>query len=604
MSTDTMPGLDIKKMGDDTFTEEQKSYLDGFFAGIKNRGIGFAGLETDPVAAAPKKREKKKIPEERMKEGSHPFDAYPRLLRQAKTNAPPEKEDIFRYKWNGLFWLAPVHDGYMCRLRIPGGVVTAPQWRELADCTEELASGFGQITTRNNLQIRVIQPEDAPDLLCRVQSVGLHSRGSGADNLRNLTANPTAGIDPYEIIDVMPYVKELSRVIINSLEFYNLPRKFNISFDGGNVVRVAEDTNDIGFRAIKLEKPPEGHPLRGQVEAGVYFQILLGGITGHQEFAEDSGVICRADQAVEVAADLVRVFIENGNRGNRGKARMIYLLKEWGFAKYIEETEKKLGWKLVRFDETDPGHTSLVTPHEKPDIPHPHLGVHRQKQEGLSYIGVHVPMGQIPAAQMRAVADVAETYGSGEIRLTIFENLIIPDIPDGEVEAAEAVLHEAGLRCGASFVRGGMAACTGNRYCKFSSADTKGQGLALADYLDQNIELDQPVNVHITGCPHSCAQHYIGDVGLLACKVQTGEEIAEGFHVFVGGGFGKGKKSLGRQLFKSVVAGDELNRKMLALFETYLGQREGGESFREFTARYDIGTLGGMVLQKLEPGAA
>ncbi|MEM9481931.1 MAG: hypothetical protein AAGA58_19950 [Verrucomicrobiota bacterium] len=314
----------------DDFTEEQKNYLAGFFTGVSHGGLTFAQAEPaagpQPLEAPPEEKKKKLIPEEQFKVDQHPFDALPRLNDLAKADAHPEKPDIFRFKWNGLFWLAPVVEGYMCRLRIPGGVVTANQVRALSDIADDIASGFLQITTRNNFQVRVIQPKDTPELLRRIQDCGLHSRGSGADNLRNFTSNPTSGIDPHELIDVLPYVRDLAHVVINSLEFYDLPRKFNVSYDSGGLTKVAEDTNDIGLRAIKLNEPSEGHPLHGKIKAGVYFQILLGGVTGHKEFAENAGVICRPEDSVEVVAALTKVFIENGNRGNRKKARMVYLI--------------------------------------------------------------------------------------------------------------------------------------------------------------------------------------------------------------------------------------------------------------------------------------
>ncbi len=577
---------------DAPFTPEQDAFLSGFFSGLTNRGLSFAAAEPAAGPAA----EKKLIPEERIKQELHPFDAFPRIRSKARTNAAPEKEDIFRFKWNGLFWLAPVHEGYMCRLRIPGGQVRSHQVRELASIADDIASGYLQITTRNHFHISVVQPRDCPELLRRIQDAGLHSRGAGADNLRNFTANPTAGVDPYELIDVTPHVNRLAQYIINSLEFYDLPRKFNVSFDGGGLVGVAEDTNDIGLRAIELREPPEGHPLRGRIEAGICFQILLGGVTGHEEFAENCGAICRADDAVEVVAALTRTYIRNGNRSNRGKSRLIYLLKDWGFEKYLAAADELLDGELIRFDLQDPANTALIVPREKPNPPHPHLGAHPQKQEGLSWLGGHIPVGILPTPQVRALCEIADAFGNGEMRLTIFQNLILPNIPTGKLEAARAALEAAGLRDTASLIRGGVAACTGNRYCKYASADTKGNAIDLVDFLDAHIELDKPINIHVTGCPHSCAQHYIGDIGLLACKVKKSDnaEPVEGYHVFVGGGFGP-NKSLGRQLFKSIPAGEELNTRILALLQAYLKERKESETFLDFTTRTDSETLVAMT---------
>lgn len=562
----------------------QAQYLDGFFAGMRNRGLSFADAE--PLAGPqPKAAEKKKklTAEEQIKQEKNSFDGLADLRAKAKTNTPPEKSDIFRFKWNGLFWLAPVHEGYMCRLRIPGGIVSSDQFRELASIADDLASGYLQLTTRNNVQIRIIQPKDTLELLQRVEGCGLKSRGSGADNLRNFTATPTSGFDPHELIDVMPFIHDLAHLVQNSAEFYDLPRKFNISFDSGGLVPVAEDTNDIGMRAVRMG-------------GEVYFRILLGGVTGHREFAEDCGYLCRPEDAVDVCAALTRVWMQHGSRDSRSKARMIYLIKEWGYEKYLEETQKLLGFDLIPFEEKD------LDPLEKPVVSHPQIGAYPQKQEGLQSLGVYVPVGMLQTDEARAIAAVADEFGTGELRLTIFQNLLIPNIPADRIEAAKATLADAGLGCEASFIRGGAAACTGNMYCKYASANTKGHTMELIDYLESRLTLDQPINIHTTGCPHSCAQHYIGDIGLLACKVKVEEtgEAVEGYHVFVGGGFGAERKRLGRQLFKSLAAGPELYQRIHALLSVYLLKREPGESFLDFSTRQEIEALEAMTLEALE----
>ena len=465
----------LEKVAGEVVSPDQQAYLDGFFTGLKNRGLGFADAE--PEAGPQPKKKAKVIPEEKMKQELHPFDAFPILRKRAKGNEAPEKEDVFRFKWNGLFWLGPVHEGYMCRLRMPGGTVSSSQLRELASITDDIAWGYLQITTRNNFQVRVVKPKDTPELIRRLQDCGLTSRGTGADNLRNFTASPTAGFDPHELIDVMPHIKDLAHYIVNNQEFYDLPRKFNVSMDGGGLCKVAEDTNDIGLRAIQLREPPEGHPLHGKVSAGVYFKVLLGGVTGHQEFAEDCGLICRPEEATDVIAALTRTYIRNGNRSNRGKSRLIYLLKEWGEDKYLAEAEEILGEPLLRLATDD----ALIDRVDKPEVPHAHVGVHAQKQAGMNWVGVYVPVGLLQSEEARVIADVSERYGSGEMRLTIYQNIIIPNIPDDQLEAAKAALAEGGLRCEASLIRGGVAACTGNRYCKFASSDTKGHALEVVD---------------------------------------------------------------------------------------------------------------------------
>ena len=341
---------------------------------------------------------------------------------------------------------------------------------------------------------------------------------------------------------------------------------------------MAEDTNDIGLRAVRKD---------GQV----YFLLLLGGVTGHQEFAEDCGYLCRPEDAVELCLALVRVWIRHGRRDNRGKSRLIYLMKDWGVEKFLAETQKLLTFDLIPFNASD------LEPTLRPLEPHPQVGPYPQSQEGLHWLGVYVPVGILQSEEARAIARVADEFGSGELRLTIFQNLIIPNIPTERIEEAKAALREAGLGCEASYIRGGASACTGNRHCKFASSDTKGHTMELIEHLESRLVLDQPINIHTTGCPHSCAQHYIGDIGLLACKVRVEgqDDPVEGYHVFVGGGFGEEKKRLGRQLLKSVPAGPVLCGKIESLLKGYLASREEGESFLEFTTRHSLEDLEKLV---------
>ncbi|MFL2451358.1 MAG: NirA family protein [Verrucomicrobiales bacterium] len=585
MSTNTPNRIAGKEI-----SPSQKNWLDGFFAGFKNQGISFS----DAVSNSKNDPKKQKlIAEEKIKKTKNPFNAFSSLIKLAKRNLGPEKDDAFRFKWNGLFWLAPIHEGYMCRLRIPGGMINSNQLIELASISEDLAWGYLQITTRNNFQIRVIEPKDTPTLLRRIQDCGLHSRGAGADNLRNFTSNPTAGIDPYELIDVSPLINELAHTVINQPEFYDLPRKFNVSLDGGGIVGVAEDTNDIGLRAIRLKDPPKGHPLHGKVKGGVWFRLLMGGVTGHKEFAEDCGAICRPEDAVEIITALVKVYIQNGNRGNRGKARLVYLIKEWGNEKYIGKAQELLDGQLVNFDFSDPLFSELIENHEKPLIPHAHVGDHQQLQEGLSWLGVYIPVGILQSKEARLIAEVAKEFGTGDLRLTIFQNIIIPNIPRDRINAAREKLADGGLATEISLIKGGTVACTGNQHCKFSSSDTKSHATEIVQYLDNRITLDKPINIHVTGCPHSCAQHYIGDIGLLACKVSLNkkDDPVEGYHIFIGGGFGPDKSRIGRQIFKSIPAGNSINQTIHAMLIAYLSKRKDKESFFEFTSRHNVDYL-------------
>ena len=600
MSNATLPFTEVAGQ---KLNGEQSAYLEGLFTGLRNRGLSFADVEPNPAAQPAKALVADLIFEERVKRELHPLDAFDVLLEHAAANKAPDKEALFRFKWNGLFFLTPNKEAFMARLRIPGGQLQTFQLREIARVAQELTSGYVQITTRANFQIRLIEMKDAPEVLRRIQSVGLHTRGAGADNIRNLTANPTAGIDPHELIDTMPLCHQLGQIILNDRAFYDLPRKFNIAFDGGGLIGTVEDTNDIGLRAVKVGAASDPIP------PGIYFRVALGGATGHKAFARDISVLVKPDEVLKVTAALVRVYIANGNRGDRKKARLKHLLETWTLEKYLEETEKLLGYKLLRVPGPGPGNGAMeywsngltqshhsTTPslhHSAPSlVPHSHVGVFPQKQKGLNYIGVAIPVGQITPKQMLRLAEIAELYGSSEVRLTVWQNLIIPNIPDAFVETVKKALVKMGLHWQQSNLRSGIIACTGSSYCKFAAANTKGHALELADYLDKRVKLDQPINIHLTGCPNSCAQHYMGDIGLLGAKVKVAGESFDGYHVFVGGGFG-GRQAIGRQIFQGVSCND-LKPMLERMLKGYLRHRNDGEPFQSFTNRHDVSALQGI----------
>ncbi|HEY2574313.1 MAG TPA: NirA family protein [Verrucomicrobiaceae bacterium] len=562
------------------FNDAQKRYLEGFFAGISARGVSFGDLAPAPASpsAAPAGPSLDELTrEERIKHDLHPFDAIEQLMLDARWNAKPDAESVFRYKWNGLFWLNPVKDGYMCRLRIPGGVVRSYQLRELASIARELTTGYIQITTRNNFQIRLIEPKHCPEVLRRIQGCGLHSRGAGADNIRNITMNPCAGYDPCELIDVRPFVHELATRIVSSREFYDLPRKFNIAFDGGGLVSSVEDTNDIGATAVEIGENSEA------LEPGVWFRILLGGVTGHQTFASDWGVLVKQDQLIPVIMAIVRVFIRDGDRSNRKKARLKYLLEKRGLDGFRDDVEKLAGFKMQRL----PADSKVQLPRKFSQQGHSHVGVVPQRQKGLNCIGASVPVGQLTARQLDRMADLADSYGTGEIRLTVWQNFIVPNVPDAYVATVRKALKKLGFPTEESPLRNGFVACTGNRYCKYAASDTKGHAIAMMEYLDKRVKLDKPVNIHFTGCAHSCAQHFMGDIGLLGTKVKS--ESGEGYHITVGGGFGENRK-VGRQIFSGVPS-ESLGAMLETMLKGYLAARSEGESFHAFCNRHTVGRL-------------
>jgi len=276
---------------------------------------------------------------------------------------------------------------------------------------------------------------------------------------------------------------------------------------------------------------------------------------------------------------MIRVFIEQGDRTDRKKARLKYLLDKAGVPKFLADTQKKLGFPLIKFAREKCIQRSRA-------LRHGHIGVYRQKQKGKNYIGVVVPVGVMTAKQMRRVADISTNYGSGQLRLTPWQNLLMPDVADGFVETVKRQLVRIGLHHEATNVAGGLVACTGNTGCKFAATDTKGQALALADYLNKRIQLDQPINIHLTGCPNSCAQHYIGDIGLQGVKVNSGGESVEGYNIVFGGGFGA-DAMIAKEVFKGLSFA-EVPKLLERVLKSYLLQRNGSEAFAAFIGRHEI----------------
>jgi ferredoxin-nitrite reductase len=585
---------------------EQKRYLEGFMAGLQiaktarpangaangvSAANGTVSEPTGPDAAALRAQDRvlkaggKLSDPEKFKRELNPLDGYEKLKEQAAKNEAPKADDNFRWRFFGLFYLAPTHANYMCRLRIPNGILTHWQLAGLATLAEKYAGGYSHVTTRANLQMRDIEPKNSIAMVEGIQDLGLCSRGSGADNIRNVTGTPTAGIDPQELIDTRPYARAWHFHILNDRAMYGLPRKFNVGFDGGGVIAVLEDTNDIGFQAVEVK---DGFG----AEQGVWFRLMLGGITGHQDFARDTGVIVKPDDATMVADAVVRVFIDHGDRTNRAKARLKYVLDAWGFEKFVAAMEEKLSRKLVRVP------IEAIAPRPAYDRL-AHIGAHPQKQRGLCWIGVVLPVGKVTAAQMRGLASVASEFGDGDIRLTVWQNLLISGVPEDRVPAAEAAIEAIGLTTKATSIRAGLVACTGNAGCRLAMSNTKGHAEAIAQHCESHVQLDGPINIHLTGCPNSCAQHYIGDVGLLGVKVQVSEEgdQVEGYHIHVGGGFGP-DAMCGREIFHDVKA-EDAPKTVERMLKAYLAHRSSPqESFLAFARRHEIDALKSMCEQQ------
>jgi ferredoxin-nitrite reductase len=424
------------------------------------------------------------------------------------------------------------------------------------------------------------------ELIEGIQDLGLCSRGSGADNIRNVTGTPTAGIDPQELLDTRPYAREWHYHILNDRSLYGLPRKFNVAFDGAGKIAVLEDTNDIAFSAVEVK---DGFG----IEPGVWFRLGVGGITGHRDFAKPTGIVVMPQDATRVADAIVRVFIDTGDRTNRLKARLKYVLDSMGVDKFMEAVEERLGRKLTRAPKeaiaTRPAFDRMA-----------HIGVHAQKQAGLNWIGVTLPVGKLTCDQMRGLAKIAQDLGDGEIRLTVWQNLLISGVRDEDVALATAAIETIGLSTNASQIRAGLIACTGNAGCKFAASNTKLHAAKIGDWCESRVEVDTPLNIHLTGCHHSCAQHYISDIGLIAAKVPVGEsdDTVEGYHLFTGGGFGP-DADIGQEVYHDLKA-EDAPQTIERLLKAYLKNRASpGETFLTFARRHD-----GSALRKLAEAEA
>ena len=408
-----------------------------------------------------------------------------------------------------------------------------------------------------------------------LRDLGIATQGAGADNIRNVTASTLSGIDETELIETLPLARELHYHILHKPELYGLPRKFNIAFDGSGRISSLAETNDISWHAVEVTESSDG------LEAGVYFLLGLGGITGHGDFAHPTGILAKPDECVAISEAILRVFIMHGDRTDRKKARLKYVLDAWGFEKFLQEVEKDYKRPLKKV-----ASHRFIQPNNIDRWAH--VDVHSQKQPGLCYVGVVLPVGRITSQQCRGLAKIASSFGSGSIRLTVWQNLIIPDIATQDMKAVQRAIEELDLDWRASSFRAGLVACTGSAGCKFAAADTKKHAMILAEYLEDRFDLDEPINIHFTGCHHSCAQHAIGDIGLIATKVEVGEEMVEGYHILVGGRTGI-DFAIGKKLFESVVV-SALPAAVESILDYYLKNKNERESFADFVQRCDLFT--------------
>ncbi|MFS8782677.1 ferredoxin--nitrite reductase [Synechococcus sp. R6-7] len=467
----------------------------------------------------------------------------------------PEDDRDHRLKWLGIFFRKRTPGQFMLRLRLPNGILTSGQMRMLGAIIHPYGEqGVADITTRQNLQLRGIPIEEMPQILGYLKEVGLTSIQSGMDNVRNITGSPLAGIDPDELIDVRGLTRKVQDMVTNNGEgnpsFSNLPRKFNIALCGCRDNSVHAEINDLAFvPAFK--------------EGKLGFNVLVGGFFSARRCAEAIGLDVWVDprDVVPLCEAVLLVYRDHGLRANRQKARLMWLIDEWGLEKFRAAVERQTGHPLLRAAEKDE-----VVWHKR-DL----LGVHAQKQPGLNFVGLHVPVGRLNALEMMELARLAEVYGSGELRLTVEQNVLIPNVPDSRVASLlkEPLLKKFSPNPGP--LQRGLVSCTGNQFCNFALIETKNRAVALMEELEAELEIPQTVRIHWTGCPNSCGQPQVADIGLMGTTARKDGRVVEAVDIYMGGEVGKDAK-LGECVRKGIPC-EDLKPVLVELLREHFGAR-------------------------------
>lgn len=493
-------------------------------------------------------------PQEKVKLGKEPMALFTEGGINDLAKLPMEqidadkltKEDVdVRLKWLGLFHRRKQQYGrFMMRLKLPNGVTTSEQTRYLASVIDKYGEeGCADVTTRQNWQIRGVTLPDVPEILDGLRSVGLTSLQSGMDNVRNPVGSPLAGIDPLEIVDTRPYTNLLSSYITNNSEgnlaITNLPRKWNVCVIGTHDLYEHPHINDLAY--MPAEK-----------DGKFGFNLLVGGFISPKRWGEalplDAWV--PGDDIIPACKAVLEAFRDLGTRGNRQKTRMMWLIDELGMEAFRSEIEKRMpNGVLERAAPED----LIDKKWERRD----YLGVHPQKQEGLSFVGLHVPVGRLQAADMFELARLADEYGSGELRLTVEQNIVLPNVKNEKVEAllAEPLLHKFSAH--PSLLMKGLVACTGNQFCGQAIIETKARALQVTRDVEARVSVPKAVRMHWTGCPNSCAQVQVADIGFMGCLTKNSSgKIVEAADIFVGGRIGSDSHLTG--VYKKAVPCEDL----------------------------------------------
>jgi len=534
------------------------------------------------ATATPAAKETKAQRIERLKREKNPwevFDEVRAFAREGRSSVVPEWASAY-FKWWGIYTQGDgvgavggkggeglASDYFMMRIGMPNGMLTAAQLRVIADITKTYARNLADITTRQNIQLHWLTIESIPEIVDALDRIGLSPKGACGDVVRNVTGCPLAGIAHDEIIDASPLARELGHTLVANPEFYNLPRKFKICATGCSVWCSYPEINDVAFTAVR-----RGDEIGYTVRVG-------GGLSNEPHLAVKLDAFIRPDQAVEVAHAITQIFRDQqGLRESRDRARLKYLfMKEnWTAESFLAELKRRLGYSF------DPAAPEVLPA----DVLRDHVGIHRQKQPDLSYVGASVLRGRLSGDQLAAAAELAERFGDGQLRTTIMQNLLFINIPNVKAGALAAELEKIGLHVeGSPFWRGAIA-CTGTEFCKLAISETKSFTRWLVEELEGRLPgFDQQLKLHVTGCPNSCGQHWIADIGLEGKKIKHGGRMVDAFYFCVGGAVGK-HAVIARPVGYRVPA-TEVPAALERLLSSYLEERTPGENLRSYFSRHD-----------------
>ncbi len=521
---------------------------------------------------------------------------------------PDDERDAWfeRFKWWGLYHQRNGQEGYfMLRIGTPNGVLEPGQLRVVGEIADEYARGpgtnpifgdaYADFTTRQSIQLHWIELSDVPAIFEKLEANGLSAQQACGDSWRNIVGNPVAGKDGQEVIDAWPVIRDLNETFKGNDDHSNLPRKWKVSVTGSADGSGQGDINDLAFEPAYKDIDGEGGGSGEGGEDAVGFNVRVGGGLARNEprFARDIDVWVPPERVSDVAGGLSALFRDHGDREDRYNARIKFLVDEWG----PEEVRETLQADYVDFELETAGrdvreeYTYNAGEGERNDL----IGVHDQK-DGANFVGLNVLVGRMGAGDVLELADLVEEYGSGEVRLSQRQNVIVTDVPDDALDdfLAEDLLEHYSPEP-SPFMRGSVA-CTGTEFCSLSIVETKNRQVRFARWLKENAELPDGVeefHVHLSGCTASCAQPQIADVSLRGMKTRKDGEPVEALDVGLGGGLGE-EPGFARWVTQRVPV-DEVPGAIANLLESFADQREEGESFRAFVARHDDEELDALV---------